>query len=167
MTDYDKNSWITPPHIIELARQVMGSIDLDPASSARAQEVVKATYWCGLDQPLSARRNGLALEWLGNVWLNPPYGRGLIEDWVDRVAGGEGYDQAVVLANAATGTIWFHTLLETCDAVCLTMGRLAFLHPETLKPVKGNNCAQAIFYFGTKTEVFAESFAEIGAVLRG
>jgi len=37
----DKN-WYTPKTYIKMARKVMGSIDLDPASDAEAQNVVKA-----------------------------------------------------------------------------------------------------------------------------
>ena len=37
----DRN-WYTPETYIEMAREVMGGIDLDPASDAEAQKVVKA-----------------------------------------------------------------------------------------------------------------------------
>lgn len=66
--------WYTPSPILEIARLVLGSIDLDPASCDRANELVKAksiitvsqnalnpnTIWQvdGIDRP--------------NVWLNPP-----------------------------------------------------------------------------------------------
>lgn len=159
MTDYDKNSWITPPHIIELARQVMGSIDLDPAAGVLSQTVVKATRYY--------QREGEQQPWRGNVWLNPPYGRGLLDPFVVKAVSREA-DQCIVLVNATiTGTVYGQLLLKNCDRVCFTEGRLAFLHPETLKPVPGNNAAQTLYYFGAKTEAFAESFAEIGAVLRG
>ena len=37
-----ESEWYTPPPIIESARSVMGGIDLDPASSEKAQETVRA-----------------------------------------------------------------------------------------------------------------------------
>jgi hypothetical protein len=37
------DEWFTPPDIIELARSVLGEIDLDPASHAIAQQTVRAT----------------------------------------------------------------------------------------------------------------------------
>ena len=37
-----ENEWYTPKNIIESARAVMGDIDLDPASSALANDIVQA-----------------------------------------------------------------------------------------------------------------------------
>lgn len=60
------SEWFTPPNIIEAARAWMGSIDLDPASNALANTVVKATTF--FDQEV----DGLKQRWQGNVFLNPP-----------------------------------------------------------------------------------------------
>ena len=51
------------------ARQVLGSIDLDPASCATANLVVKARTFYKKDD------DGLVHPWKGNVFLNPPGGR--------------------------------------------------------------------------------------------
>src|SRR5262249_52907862 len=56
-----ENEWYTPGEFIESARSVMGSIDLDPATSALAQEVVRATRFFTKDD------DGLTKEWCGNV----------------------------------------------------------------------------------------------------
>lgn len=73
------NEWYTPTEIIETARRVMGSIDLDPASSEIANQTVKAeTYY-------TAETNGLNKKWDGNVWLNPPYSTELIDKFVDKL----------------------------------------------------------------------------------
>lgn len=45
-----------------------GAIDLDPASCARANEYIEATTY------YDAASNGLAHEWSGTVFLNPPGG---------------------------------------------------------------------------------------------
>lgn len=63
------SEWYTPPKYIEAAREVMGGIDLDPASCATANQIVKATAYYTKEQ------NGLEQNWKGRVWLNPPYGR--------------------------------------------------------------------------------------------
>jgi hypothetical protein len=58
----------TPDHVVEAARRTLGGIDLDPASCALANERVKAERWFGLPG------DGLAEEWFGRVFLNPPGG---------------------------------------------------------------------------------------------
>jgi hypothetical protein len=62
----------TEPDIIELVRHTMGGIDLDPASCAMAQEVVKAEAWYGPGSEFG--EDGLAQPWIGRVYLNPPGG---------------------------------------------------------------------------------------------
>lgn len=62
-----ENEWYTPAEHLERARQVLGSIDLDPASSDFAQQRVKAA------QHFTIEDDGLKREWAGRVWLNPPY----------------------------------------------------------------------------------------------
>jgi hypothetical protein len=57
----------TPVHFVEAARFVFGgAIDTDPASSAKANETVKARLY------YTAQDNGLTQPWYGNVWVNPP-----------------------------------------------------------------------------------------------
>ncbi len=69
----------TPEHVLAMAREVMGEIDLDPASDVEAQERVKATHWHG-HNPTDVLPNGwlssdgLVTQWHGRVWLNPPGG---------------------------------------------------------------------------------------------
>lgn len=61
--------YYTPPYVVDAARQVMGGIDLDPASCARANEIVRATQY------FTVRDDGLAQVWRADrVFLNPPGG---------------------------------------------------------------------------------------------
>src|SRR5215472_4050984 len=68
--------WFTPPDILEAAYEVLGAIDLDPASSDAQQALspVKAAKY------FTVENNGLDRSWCGRVWCNPPYARG----WIDR-----------------------------------------------------------------------------------
>ncbi len=144
----DRNAWGTPPHIIELARDLMGSIGLDPASNAKAQDtVVKAAFWCGLDHPASNMRDGLAVEWGGlNVWLNPPYGRGLVLPFVRKLLASR-VREACVLVNATVETEAGQLLLDKCNAVWFPDHRLKFAHPETGALTAGGKHPQMLCYF--------------------
>ena len=129
-----ENEWYTPPEIIEGARQVMGSIDLDPASSDIAQKAVRAANY------YTKENDGLAQEnWYGNVWLNPPHAKELIGPFIDKLVSSVSpkeatlFDvrQAMVLVNNATETSWGQKLLSEATVVCfLSKERVKFLDPE-------------------------------------
>ena len=59
------NEWYTPSVFIEAARAAMGSIDIDPASSDKANEIVLAeSYFTKSD-------DGRLQKWHIHKWLNP------------------------------------------------------------------------------------------------
>ena len=63
-------SWHTPSEWIERVRAAIVGTNLDPASNAQANKVVKTTTF------FDAEFNGLAQTWFGHVFLNPLYPRG-------------------------------------------------------------------------------------------
>jgi len=155
------NEWYTPERFIEAARLAMGGIDLDPASCEVANRTVKAAKFYTKDD------NGLAQDWHGKVWMNPPYAQPLIADFCERVANlyamGE-VEQACVLVNNGTETKWFQTLLDEASCVCFPSSRIKFLDPDgnpSGAPLQG----QAIVYFGDRLYEFVETFRKFGAVL--
>jgi ParB family chromosome partitioning protein len=60
------SEWWPPPLYADMARRVMGRIDLDPASCAGANENISATQF------YDVHTDGLAHDWFGRVFLNPP-----------------------------------------------------------------------------------------------
>lgn len=147
------NEWYTPKEYIDAARAVLGTIDLDPASSEIANETVQAT------KIYTADDDGLAHEWTGNIWLNPPYSTGLIEQFADKLLASD-YTQAIVLVNNATDTAWFSRLAEAATAVIFPKGRVKFLKPDGSSgaPLQG----QAILYFGEHAPAFKRHFEKYG-----
>lgn len=59
----------TPSPIVEVARKVMGEIELDPASCEKANTVVKAKHF------FTKEDDGLTRVWAGLVYCNPPGGK--------------------------------------------------------------------------------------------
>ena len=156
-----ENECCTPSGIIEMARKTMGSIDLDPASCEAANEAVKATVF------YTKKTNGLRHFWRGNVFMNPPYERKTIANFVKKLVGhvksGE-VGQAVVLVNNCTETRWGQLLLKNASSICFPSKRIKFLsETKNKKYIKG----QMIVYFGGNVELFYTQFSKIGVVYHG
>ena len=154
------NEWYTPAKYINLAREVMGGIDCDPATSEIANQTVKAKTI------FTAEDDGLAQTWRGRVWMNPPYAQPLMSDFAEAVSAkfesGE-IEQACILVNNATETQWFQRMVSVANAVCFPKSRIKFLDPQGKPgaPLQG----QAIIYMGDNIELFVAAFKLEGAVL--
>lgn len=154
------NEWYTPAEHIEAARAVMGDIDLDPASSALANETVRAARFFDIEA------DGLAQEWGGRVWMNPPYAQPWImrfcEKLTEEAAAGR-VIEAIALTHNYTDTGWFHLLAGKADAVCFTRGRIGFLDPNGKRaaPTQG----QAFTYIGPNVPEFVRQFSRFGLVM--
>ncbi len=152
-----ENEWYTPTEIIEAARAVMGGIDLDPASSAVANEkYVRATRFFTRDD------DGLSRLWYGRVWMNPPYAAKLIGRFVERLLE-QPVEQAVVLVNNGTETKWGQALLAAASAVCLPARRIRFLDPDG-NPGGGPLQGQMIVGIRVDPDAFRREFAGMGTI---
>lgn len=160
LVESNENEWYTPAHYIEAARLVLGDIDLDPATSHAANEVVKAA------QIFTAEDDSLAQVWHGRVWLNPPYGR-LAGEFITKLVWDHQTDNvkaAVALVNAhCTDTAWFQQLWDY--PLCFTDHRIDFDSAGRDKRTTSTH-GSVFAYLGPDREVFAGAFAQFGAVVR-
>ena len=154
------NEWYTPSVILESARNVLGEIECDPASSDIANQNVKAKIFYTIED------DGLKRKWGEKVWMNPPYAQPAIslfsQKLVEKLQTGE-VKEAIVLVNNATETGWFQRMGEICSSICFPSGRIRFVDPEgnpSGSPLQG----QAIIYFGNNPEIFEENFNQFGLV---
>jgi|GEM_PF-797874 len=152
--------WWTPKEYLEAAREVMGGIDLDPASCEEANKNVGAKkYYSREDDGLNELR-----PWAGRVFLNPPYGRQGPE-FVERLLRelGREVKEAILLVNAsATATRWFQPLFR--GLLCFTNHRLDFDSPDG----RGGACTfgSVFIYFGSNEKRFAEVFRRFGSIVK-
>lgn len=78
------------------------------------------------DQYFDEEQNGLAQEWVGTCWMNPPYGR-TIKEWVKKAYESAGNGTTVVcLIPARTDTAWWHDYVMKGDITFLR-GRVKFV----------------------------------------
>jgi hypothetical protein len=155
----------TPARYVEAARLVLGAIDLDPASSEVAQQTVQAEDF------FTEQEDGLSKEWIGRVWLNPPYHRDLASKFIDKLileftAGRT--TAAILLTNNCTDTDWFDAAIRAAETVCFTHGRICFFDGRASPPREMDTPAQgqAFFYFGDDVQRFEDVFCVIGSCLR-
>ena len=166
------NEWYTPARYIEAAREVMGGIDLDPASCELANRTVRATRYFTIED------DGLTQSWnADSLWLNPPYGRvngsgkSVIRMFVTRLvhehrAGN--VKQAILLTTVQTNSTWFQMLWEY--PICFTSNRVAFV-----KPINGRLLADgrtshtlgtALVYLGPHEQTFIDVFSKFGTIAK-
>ncbi len=155
------DSWRTPSVYIEAARTVMGGIDLDPASSVIANQIVKA------GRIFTKEDNGLLQSWHGRIWLNPPYGKtngksnqGLFAaKFVDEYRAGN-MTEGIILVNLYAGYEWFEPLRELPR--CELNHRISFINPQTDQAGEEAKASSVFIYAGPNPPRFFEAFKEFG-----
>ncbi len=152
----ESDGWYTPPWIVEAAREVLGGIDMDPATCAAAQSIVKAGTW------YTEAEDGLAHIWHGRLWLNPPYSAPTV--WVRKAIqhykAGD-VPAALIITNSYTETGWWQDLAAVAT-ILFFRGRINFWHPE--KTSTQNRTGQTMAYLGSDVDRFRAVFGRYGAI---
>ena len=152
--------WYTPEAFIISVRRVLGQIDLDPASSEKANRIVKATKF------YTQSDNGLNKAWRGKIFMNPPFKNKLIKQFVSKllkhIKSCE-VTEAILLTDSCTDTGWFQDALSLAAAYCFPKGRLKFYGPHD--EIQFAQRPQTFFYFGDNVEMFKAVFETKGFVV--
>lgn len=160
------SSWYTPSDIVEAARRVLGSIDLDPASCAEANEVVQATSF------LTEVDDGLVAPWPGrNVFLNPPGGRGVPRAFWQRLMRHRNaglLDHAIFVCFSLEQLVSFQSEhVHPLDfSVCIPSSRVRYRLPGGGKASSPTHGSAIVYVNGTRNEheLFLAVFGAFGAV---
>jgi len=130
---------------------VMGAIDLDPCSCARAQRTVKAKNW------YCKKQNGLIQPWFGRVWCNPPGDRaGKLVQAFWRAAWASDMSEMMWLCFNISHLRTLQPRVNRCH-VCVLSKRIAFTGPS---PTRDN----AALYYGPNAERFVRLMQPHGTI---
>jgi len=157
--DSTGNEWWTPTIYIESVRNVLGEIDLDPASCEEANKIIKAK------QIYTEFDKGLKHIWRGRVFMNPPYSANqpFAEKLRDEYSAGNVTEAIVLLGAHAIETKWFAPYWDY--TLCFTGHRIKFNSP-TGAAIAGNIAGSVFIYLGQNGHKFAEEFNKHGFVVR-
>lgn len=110
------HDWITPKFIID----DLGPFDLDPCQSATQP-------WPCATRGIVLPEDGLAAEWVGRVWCNPPYSTHAAL-WLEKMAR---HGSGIALVFARTDTAMFHRhVWGSARSILFLEGRLNFHFPD-------------------------------------
>lgn len=162
----DGDEWCTPLWVIDRARDLMGSIDMDPATCFEANERVKATYY------FTKETDGLKHHWdvpagPSTVLCNPPYSKkgreSQVAPFLRHMA--EEYRmgsvrEGILVTNVATDADWFRLMWHY--PLCFPYKRMRFYQPKQKKDAP--RYANVIAYFGKRPARFAQIFSPYGHI---
>lgn len=144
------DEWLTPPHIIK----ALGAFDLDPCSP-----VVRP--WPTASDHLTILDDGLAREWNGRVWCNPPFGREAVR-WLRRM---KAHGNGIALIPARTETAMFYECVwDGADAVLFIKGRPHFHYVDGSAAPFNSGAPIALVAYGIQN-VAALAASGLGVVL--
>ncbi|TCO87479.1 DNA N-6-adenine-methyltransferase Dam [Bacteroides heparinolyticus] len=128
------DEWYTPKEIIN----ALGVFDTDPCAPVKP-------LWKTAIRMYNKNDNGLSKEWIGRVWLNPPYSRPLIEQFVRRLAR---HDNGIALLfNRFDSKIFQDIIFERATAMKFLRNRIKFYRPDGIQG-DSPGCGSVLIAFG-------------------
>jgi len=140
--------WQTPRWLYDELNERYGPFDLDPCTSEDNP--------LGTEYFYTEKTDGLTQDWIipertmTKFYMNPPYGRDVV-DWVkkahEQTQKWKPHLMGVGLLPVRTDPKWFHEYVLPYYEIIFLPGRVAFIDPETGKPVKGTNFASMLVIY--------------------
>jgi len=129
------SDWLTP---LDLLVQ-LGTFDLDPCAAPLPRP------WNTARHHITLPDDGLAAEWEGRVWLNPPYGQETA-GWMERLAA-HGTGTALIFARTET-ECWRRFVWPSATAILFLEGRLFFHWPSGTRAPHNAGAPSALVAYG-------------------
>ncbi len=114
----ESDEWYTPREIFDALGEVF---DLDPCSPG-------AGHWVPTRKFITKDADGLAAEWEGFVFMNPPFGgRNGHVPWLEKFLR---HGNGIAIVRAYTSAAWFHEHAIKADAMLFPKGKTKFIRPD-------------------------------------
>ena len=136
------DEWYTPKFIIDS----LGKFDLDPCAPINPLwQTAKIMY--------NKSDDGLTKEWAGRVWLNPPYSRPLIGQFVRKLA--EHGNGIALLFNRCDSKMFQDLIFPNASAIMFVKGRIKFYRPDGTQG-DSPGCGSVLIAFGEENAKILE-----------
>ena len=113
------DDWYTPKWIID----TLGPFDCDPCAppiEVRPYQIAPIAY--------TKDDDGLAHEWQGIVWMNPPYSRVLLRQFCEKMAA---YGNGIaLLVNRQDNLLWQEVIFPSAKSMIFMRHRVKFIRPD-------------------------------------
>ena len=116
----------------------LGPFDMDPcAASPRPWDCAAVN--------ITEAENGLIQPWHGRVFLNPPFDRYEVAQWVARLAE---HGQGTALLHARTEAGWFEPIWEHASGILFLADRIHFHRPDGSRQPANSGAPPVLVAFG-------------------
>ena len=123
---------ITPRWIID----ALGPFDLDPAAADPRPWPCAAISWTA---------HGLERDWAGFVYLNPPFDRYVVGDWIAKLAR---HGHGITLLHARTETAWSEPIWQHAAAILFLADRIKFCRSDGSEQSANSGAPAVLAAFG-------------------
>lgn len=147
--------WLTPPDLLKR----LGRFDLDPCACADPRP------WPTADHMIAPPHDGLAVDWSGRVWLNPPYGT-MTGAWLERLAN-HGSGMALIFARTETED-WRRFVWGKATGILFLSGRLFFHRPDGSRAEHNSGAPSALVaYSQDDADLLKYKLSDLGVAVDG
>jgi hypothetical protein len=130
-------SHITPKGIID-ALGGAKSFDLDPCACTPQP-------WPCARKSYTERDDGLSRPWRGRIWLNPPFDRYRVAQWIQKLAD---HGTGTALLHARTEAQWFMPCWEKASGILFMSSRICFYKPDGSRHSANSGAPPLLVAFG-------------------
>ena len=123
---------ITPKWIIDR----LGPFDLDPCAASPRPWACATENWT---------TNGLSQPWHGFAYVNPPFDRYEVGNWIRRLAE---HGNGIALLHARTEAAWFEPNWESAAAILFMADRIRFFRPDGSEQPANSGAPPVLVAFG-------------------